>query len=374
MLQYFLPGILALGIITSYEDIKTGKIRNKWIIAALVYAFLVYAVLLANYFFTTGLNYHYLIELVTNFIFAVAIGYCFWHFGIWTAGDGKLFIAFASIIPFSVYSIGYLEWTPSITLLVNIFIPALIWIMGYMFFKVKIKYIVENILPLLKELVNIKKLFIITGYIFAIQWVIQIILSLIGLGNNYVLMIVATILAFSVLEEKFKDKSMSIILIISAARLILDANIRNVSFAVNLIIMVFGWKLFRSVVGGVLFRLGQEVFSKKIMVSGLKEGMILQDGIQKSRNKPKEKGTVVKKDGVFYIKKVKGPKETYDFIDEQPEGLTKAQVRKIKNIGFKTIQISQTIPFAPLTFLGVILTLLVKGNILIVVINLLFGG
>lgn len=37
LIYWFLPMVLFLGIITSYEDIHSGKIRNKWIIAGFVY-------------------------------------------------------------------------------------------------------------------------------------------------------------------------------------------------------------------------------------------------------------------------------------------------------------------------------------------------
>jgi len=73
ILWFFLPGILILGSITSYEDIKFGKIRNKYIIAALAYAVLVYLGFIL--FNLKNLNNVYLIELGVNFLFVVAIGF-----------------------------------------------------------------------------------------------------------------------------------------------------------------------------------------------------------------------------------------------------------------------------------------------------------
>ena len=40
----FLPVILFIGCVTSYEDFKSSKIRNKWILMGLLYAFAVYSV------------------------------------------------------------------------------------------------------------------------------------------------------------------------------------------------------------------------------------------------------------------------------------------------------------------------------------------
>ncbi|MBI2646715.1 MAG: prepilin peptidase, partial [Deltaproteobacteria bacterium] len=102
MLYYFLPAILALGIITSYEDIRYGKIRNGWVIFALVYAIIIYSALIINAYFIGKVNTPYLIELMANIGFAVIAGFSMWYFGLWTAGDVKLFIAYSAIIHLSV--------------------------------------------------------------------------------------------------------------------------------------------------------------------------------------------------------------------------------------------------------------------------------
>ena len=80
---------------------------------------------------------------------------------------------------------------------------------------------------------------------------------------------------------------------------------------------------------------------------------------------------IIKYKGDYIIKKPKSSIEFDNFIDEEAEGITKKQIYKIKDIGFAKIRVSQTIPFAPFIFLGVLLTILVKGNILIVIINLI---
>ena len=50
MILYFLPMIIFLGIVTSYDDIKTGKIRNKWIAFALAFSAVMNIILfLTNY-------------------------------------------------------------------------------------------------------------------------------------------------------------------------------------------------------------------------------------------------------------------------------------------------------------------------------------
>ena len=45
LITYFLPFIIALGLITSYDDIKKGKIYNKYIVASLIIGLLINIIL-----------------------------------------------------------------------------------------------------------------------------------------------------------------------------------------------------------------------------------------------------------------------------------------------------------------------------------------
>ena len=376
MLQYFLPGIIALGIITSYEDIKIGKIKNKWIIIALAYAVIVNIALIAQFFFTTGVNPHYIIELFTNLLFAIAVGFGFWYFGLWTAGDGKLFIAFAVLLPFSVYSLGYQEWTPSVILLINIFVLATIIIFVLMLSRVELKQILNSVLPPIKEFIKVNKLMESATYLFAINWLVGILLSLIGLASNYTIMIGLTIFCYSFIEKRFRENSFYVMIVIAIARLFADRSIYTIAFLMHLVVLIFGWRIFRSIISGTLAKLGYEAFSKEINVNKLKQGMIASECILRTKNleEKRPKVEVIKKGTYYYMKMPKSSSQAVNHIGEEPEGLTKKQIKMIKDIGFKNLRISQTIPFAPFIFLGIIATILAKGNILILIINLLRGG
>jgi prepilin signal peptidase PulO-like enzyme (type II secretory pathway) len=65
------------------------------------------------------------------------------------------------------------------------------------------------------------------------------------------------------------------------------------------------------------------------------------------------------------IKKISKPKK------QRPEGLTKKEVKIINKAKYKTLSIRQTIPFAPFIFIGALLSILTKNNIIIYIINLL---
>ncbi len=80
---------------------------------------------------------------------------------------------------------------------------------------------------------------------------------------------------------------------------------------------------------------------------------------------------IIRYKGDYFIQKPKSSFELDNFIGEEAEGLTRVQINKLKRIGVKMVKVSQTIPFAHFMFLGVILTIIVKGNILIVIKNLI---
>ena len=98
-----LPGILYLGILASYTDIRYGKIRNKAVLRAIIYALVVYASAIIFFAIKGTLSGEYVAELGTNALFAGAVCVLLWLMKVWSAGDGKLFFAFALLIPPEAY-------------------------------------------------------------------------------------------------------------------------------------------------------------------------------------------------------------------------------------------------------------------------------
>ena len=71
LINYFLPAIIALGVITSYEDLKYGKIKNKYVISSLIYSLIVNIIVIIYIAFMGGwINYLYLVEWFTGIILA----------------------------------------------------------------------------------------------------------------------------------------------------------------------------------------------------------------------------------------------------------------------------------------------------------------
>jgi hypothetical protein len=122
-----LPMFFFLGIVTSYEDFRFAKIRNKWVAVGMVWGL---AVNLSFYVFTA--DFSLLKNFLLNSFFALSVAYLIWRFSGWSAGDAKLFFVFSLLIPLTFYQKSYLPIFPSFVLLINI----LILILAFLFFRI----------------------------------------------------------------------------------------------------------------------------------------------------------------------------------------------------------------------------------------------
>lgn len=127
---FFLIPLVLIGLVTSYEDIKTGKIRNRWIYLGLVWGLGVLLIMFVLNIFNPswGISFKSGLDIFLNFISASLISFFIWKFNGWAAGDAKLFMVYALLVPSSFYQNSYLPIFPSFVLLVNIFFLVLLFI------------------------------------------------------------------------------------------------------------------------------------------------------------------------------------------------------------------------------------------------------
>ncbi len=155
-----LPLIFFIGLVTSYEDIKYGKIRNKWIVLGLGWGLVVFLLCFIWYFIASPVtklyysevmrlptdsfgpiytfNLSFLLESLLNFLSAVVAGFALWRFNSWAAGDAKLFIVYSLLIPLFHYQRSYMPVFPSFVLLVNIFCIFLVYLSISIFFHLSV--------------------------------------------------------------------------------------------------------------------------------------------------------------------------------------------------------------------------------------------
>jgi Flp pilus assembly protein protease CpaA len=160
MLIYFLPAILALGVVTSYEDIKEGKIRNFHVLAAISIGVFLNLLL----FFLGMIPTENLFTISLFFVEALFIGVAIWIMGYWSPGDAKLFTAFSILIPPEVYINSTTEFAP-IDLLINIILPVFIYLFTILLIRTTSKQKVD----VLKSVLNPKNLFLTLLAIFSLS-------------------------------------------------------------------------------------------------------------------------------------------------------------------------------------------------------------
>lgn len=145
----FLPILFFIGLVTAYQDFKASKIRNKWIVLGLIWGLGIYFLLLIwalaiPYLFQIFSKQFvfilpsYIFRVFINSAIALIVGYLLWYFDLWSAGDAKLFFVFSLLLPLEYYWRAALPYFPSFALLINVFIPALLFLIcqnTFYFFK-----------------------------------------------------------------------------------------------------------------------------------------------------------------------------------------------------------------------------------------------
>jgi len=135
---FLLIPIFIIGFITSFEDFKYGKIKNKWIKIGFLWGLAIFSLYIFwNLFFlflqylkiapssVFLLRFYYLAEIFLNTSIALLVSFLMWHWKVWSAGDAKLFTLFSFLLPLKFYANTYLSYFPSFALLLNIFTIAL---------------------------------------------------------------------------------------------------------------------------------------------------------------------------------------------------------------------------------------------------------
>jgi len=122
---FFLPALLALGVVSTLQDFRVRRISNLWIIISLVYAVIVHL-----YLFLSGnpQETFWFSHTFINVLVSSIVAIYFWKQNWWGGGDAKLFVCYSTLIPLSHYPFGYFSYYfASFLLLMIMFITAAIW-------------------------------------------------------------------------------------------------------------------------------------------------------------------------------------------------------------------------------------------------------
>jgi hypothetical protein len=353
-----LPAILLFGIATSLEDHKKGKIRNIWIISAIGYSFFIlFTAVSSMLLLRTPLNYSYITDYFVNIGFALSSGFIIWYIGLWSAGDAKLFLAYASLLPLTVYSFGYIPHFPSFIILINTFVPLL----AFFFFRIFIQKNIRKRLSKLKFFVNPKNLLSMLISILGISWLIGFVSSLIGIQLDIFSHLFFLLIVYTILEKTLPIPIYEVGIILSILRLAFDFN--------NIISLQFLFGFIRNVLSFVvikylLIELSHDIFTTPVFIENLKPGMVPAEIIYKEGKKYKKKSITFS--SLFdTLKKKRKLKPLFE------QALKEKDIEKLKILHKKglfeshQLKVHQMIPFALFMFMGVLLTIIFQGNFLI---------
>jgi Flp pilus assembly protein protease CpaA len=361
ILLLFLPMILFIGVITSYEDIKTGKIRNKWIIYGLIYAVIMNLLIIFIYIYLVynqTLRIGYFVEYFLNVIFALLLGFILWNIGLWTAGDAKLFMVFSALIPLSVFHYGHIPYFDANIILINTFVPFFIFYSIMLLFKTSFKQKIYY----LKKSFEIKQIMVLFLFLFGFMWPLGIIFRYTNLPRNFFFSIFILFIILNMIEKILKNRLVLFLLIISVFRLFLDSNAFTLYSFVNLLVLLISFLLLRY----FILYIGYDFMTKIVDIKLLKKGMVPAEFIVI------EKGKYVKKPLLHfsllsYMMFKKSVQKTV--FNVNAEGLIEKDVKTLKKLekklGFEHLRVYKTLSFAPYMFVGVLLTLIFKGNLFV---------
>lgn len=350
----FLPGILFLGFITSYQDIRYGKIRNKWIIVGLIYTLIIY--LFVIFVLKLPVEQEFIIQSLANMIIATLFGFLLWHLGLWTAGDGKLFTAFALMIPLSIYNAeGFIPYFPSLNLIINAFFPITVFFFVNMLIVTTWGQKKESI----KKAFNLRIILESVVGLFAILWLWSILINSLQIQVHWFYSLFFIFFLFSMISYIMSKYLLLVAGAVSFLRLILDRSVYSLEFVLIFSTMMFIFIVFRYFISELSFH----AYTKKVRIDDLKPGMIPAEAFYSE-----DKEYKIRRFDLFNLFSYINGKD--DVIDFKSEGLDEEGLKKIKTLaknhkGLEYFQIQDTLPFAPFMFLGAIITWISAGNIFI---------
>ncbi len=345
-----LPGALILGIITSYEDLKEGKIRNKWVAAGLLYSLFVVLVLRdITYLKAYGIN------LIIAILASVLIAYA----GFWNAADAKLFAVYAALLPLSVYQLGYVPYFPAFSVLINTFTPLAL----FYFVVVMLKTGLNEKKTALKSALNPKTALSIALFVFAFSWATSYALNFLGIPQNRFVSLALLFVVLVTIRFILKMDYLILSTAVALLRIVFDFNnLLTLSFLENfLFIMAIVLAIF------FLVQLSFAVFSFPVPLEKLKPGMLPAENVI-------EQGGELSRQRMIFISIIHGLLRragVKSVLENASEGISREDIKKLNELhrsgrlkeGF--LRIFRTTRFAPFLFAGVLLTLIARGNVFI---------
>jgi hypothetical protein len=359
--------ILIFGFITSLEDFYYNKIRNRWIIIAAIFG-LALGIATPLFFgdsMPVQFSLPYFAEVLLNAGFALLFGYLLWYTGLWSAGDAKLFFAYALIVPLTAYNTFSSMHFPALTILVNTFVPFFIFYFVLVLAKSKNRF---N-WAFLKNILNLKLQMSLAVFVFGFAWPIVLLFSALKIPANIFTVIIGLFALVVISTRYLRTPLLPFAIALSLLRLVFDwKHVSSQGFLYEFILIFLVFLLTRF----YLLSLSYDLFSKDVDVKKLKPGMIPAESVYKF-------GNFFSKRPLNYFSLLEAmmrKSEGKSVLSNIGDGLTAGDVRRLKRLLSEgklkepSIKVYHTLPFAPFMFVGALITI-VYGMDVVVLIRLL---
>lgn len=349
MLNPLFLTLLLIGGWIIYEDLRKGKIKNySLIILVLVGVFL-------NFYYSKAFIQQPLSSAI-NIFFAILVGLIIWWAGFWPAADAKLFISLVILFPVTFFkpSSGYF---PALPILVNSTAPLFF----FLILQTLIKTSLRDKMGAVKKIL----MFSLLGRIFLMVTAIVLLGRLVSfffqIRLEHFLWLLLILGLFWLFEEKLKIRlTYLFISIIIFTLIFFPQSISSEFFSlVFILVLLILSALF-------IINLSTPLFSQKVKINELKEGMILTEMVLKGKEK------FIKKPMTFlaFLVSLRERSKSKPIFGYNPDGLKKDEIKRLQELDrarkleFKEISIAKTLPFAPVLIFGALLTYFLKGSLI----------
>lgn len=360
----YLLGIFVLGSICSYTDIKNGKIYNKHIKYGIYYSLLVAIVV---FFTVREFNFNAFFHYITNSAFVLVVGFLLWYGGLWTAGDAKFFFVINLLFPPDFIYYGYKGYFYGFTLFTNIFIVLFFY---FLILLIK-RWRSVPIMKILKESLKPQLILTIFFFIFALGYLSQYLPSI--LTNNFFITIMFYIFVFSILSVILGKYILHVLIILSFLRVLLQyQELFQVQFYVDFVTQLLLFFIARF----IILKMSYYVFTKKRHVSRLKVGDFIAEDILPIKSNAGEVYTNMPIENLTFFAYIQNQLFAHIEYDKNI-GIKETNLnwfrKNKKKLLFNRIRVYETMPFAPFIFVGVILTIVTRGDFFIWLVSLIIS-
>lgn len=306
----------------------------------------------------------YAAKMAINAITALIIGLLLWWFGMWAAGDAKLFGVLVAIIPLSSYSASYWPIFPAYVLIFNSFVALLAILVGELVvrfartlftrsdadretWKTALNWVKDHRLDIVRAFFGFLFFMLV---IKALRMLTQDIIGLFAKIDSGTLMYVILFLIFQPLVKLMRKRWVMITMIaftvgFTAHAAIFPTESHNVLNIVRMSGLMLGIVAFL-----IVYQFYLNVFDfRPVRIWELRPQMVLA----------RKTIDTLKEDGDMLAHKM-GP--------INPDGISRQQVDVLRRWWIDrgkggSIWVSRTIPFAPALFIGTLLTVILSGYI-----------